>query len=117
MRSIRVENIYSLNVDGSRVDLKFVTPGGITAVEVTTEHFAPRLFQIEGDLNHNAFESNSDPDRDPFRAVARDICVYAATGRHPNDRIKPEKPTFSGLGLMRASDVIRDMYGKEVQKV
>jgi len=118
MKAIKVKNLYSIEVDGSRVDLEFVTPGGIPAINVTTEQFATRLFPIEGDLNVNAFMSKvADPDLDPFRSVARDICVYASTGRHPADKIKPKKPTFSGLGLMRASDVIRDMHKKETQKV
>lgn len=117
MPAITVENIYSLKIDGSRVDLEFVTPGGIAAINVTTEQFEPRLFPIEGDLSFNAFESNVDPDHDPFRSVARDICVYAATGRHPSDNIKPEARKFAGLGLMRASDLIREMHKKETQKI
>lgn len=112
MKSITVENIYSLKVCGSRIDLEFVTPGGIDAIKVTTDQFVSRLFKID----ENSTEI-SDPDHDPFRDIARDICIFAATGRHPSDRIKPESRSFAGLGLQRAADLIRDMYQREVLKV
>ena len=113
MTSITVKNLYSFEVDGSRVELELVKPGGIQSIEVKTEQFETRMFNIEPYL---ACKSD-DPDHDPFRMIARNICIFATTGRHPTDTIRPEHKTFAGLGLMRAADVIRDMYEKEKQKV
>lgn len=118
MNAITVKNLYILEVDGTRVELELVKPGGIAAIEVKTDQFDTRLFPLDGELSYDSFrEVHPEPNRDPFRLLAIDICIFASTGRHPTDKPKPDTHIFSGLGLMRASDILRDMYKREAYKL
>lgn len=100
---VRVTVPFFLNISGNMAELIYEEVGGHPCIKVVTDFLREGYFRIE------CYNEDSESEQEAMSNLARDICLFVHTGRHPMDNIKPESKSFLGHSLARAIHVVRQV--------
>ena len=94
---------FFLNISGNMAELVYEELGGHATIKVVTDSLRERYFRIQ------CYEENAENKDEMLSNLAKDICLFVHTGRHPTDSVKPEPKSFLGHSLARATHVVRQV--------
>lgn len=104
---IRVTVPLMLIVSGLKVELIYENIGGHPSIKVVCDQYRDRYFRIDSYRSIVAGDEY-------LTFLAKDICIYIHTGRHPMDPIKPDPKSFIGKSLERATHIVRQAVEQEL---
>ena len=104
---VRVTVPAVIVVNDLYAELVYENVGGHLSIRVICDQYRDRLFRIDYYKNIIAGDGY-------LEFLARDICIYLNTGRHPTDRVKPKQKSFVGKSLERATYVVRQVIENNI---